>query len=631
MESASGVGRVSRVSAAVVVRRLTAGVALIALLIGIASLGITVGWTQSVRGAGKLGWSAASLGQVAVDDKAALCSDEGSACPIKHVVFIIKENHSFDSLFARFPGATGTKTAMVGDTRKKLGVLPDHLPFDIDHGPSDAVRAVDGGRMDQFYKLGGARQYGHDYSDAAYTRNEIPDYWAYARQYALADHFFSTIMGPSFPNHLATIAGTSGGVIGNPPSGLSSSWGCDAPSSARAEVRAPDGTISYQYPCFDFKTVGDEASAAGISWRDYSAQPFTSGYVWDAFDAIRHIRYGRLWAQADVPFTRFTADVKRQQLPAITWLTTNLAFSEHPPASMCAAENWTAEQVNAIMRSRYWKSTAIVLTWDDFGGFYDQIAPPVINNVGFGPRVPAIVISPYARSGFVAHTTYDFGSILSFIEDVFRLPHLAGNNLSVPSISGMFNFKKKPAAPLILPMLHCPRYTPGLDSVEFGTLVSAVTTPTGYEFALTLPRAAAQVAAFAPRSLLLGTPGIQRIPVSDLSPGDKLTLNMYPDPHHHGSYHINALEDRDISKATVTGTIVFFNTQARTVQITSSQSEPITVQLSPKSAIYLANGTLVDMSALQIGWSVSVKGDNDNQAHRMFEVTEVRQLPPSTP
>ena len=207
---------------------------------------------------------------------------------------------------------------------------------------------------------------------------------------------------------------------------------------------APNGMESKVLPCFDFTTLGDEATAAGVSWRNYSSPYGSAGYIWNAYDAIRHIRFGPAWRQnADFPESGFASDVAQGHLAAITWLTPDMTTSDHPPFSICAGENWTVVQINAIMRSRFWDSTAIVLTWDDFGGFYDHVPPPVVNNIALGPRVPAIVISPYSRRGFIDHTRYDFSSMIRFAEDVFHLPYLPTYTPRSPSIVRMLDFAQR--------------------------------------------------------------------------------------------------------------------------------------------------------------------------------------------
>lgn len=392
-------------------------------------------------------------------ERPALCG-AGQSCPIKHVVFIIKENHSFDNLFGRFPGADGADHALAGQRSVALGVTPDHVPSDINHARGAAAFAMNGGRMNRFYLLGGAIHQHRDYADSSYEPKAIPNYWRYATTYTLADRFFSTVKGPSFPNHLVTIAGQSGWTIDNPlgqnlPRGLHK-WGCDGPPHTPVTVVPPRGPIAHVQPCFDFQTLADEADQAGVSWRYYAAPPRTRGYLWATFDAIKHIRFGKDWAQADIPDSRFIKDVSHGRLAAITWLMTDWTHSEHPPASECVGENWTTRQIDALMRSPFWASTVIVLTWDDFGGFYDHVAPPVVNAISLGPRVPTIVISPYARPHTVDHATYDFNSVLRFIDDAFHLAPLSSENRDAASIGGALQATTHPLAPLLLSPHSCP-------------------------------------------------------------------------------------------------------------------------------------------------------------------------------
>lgn len=385
-----------------------------------------------------------------------ICSASGT-CPIQHVVFIIKENHTFDNLFARFPGARGTTIAYAGRRRIVLGSTPD-VVHDLAHAGDAATFAMHGGRMDRFYLLNNAVQKSRDISDSSYTRSTIPNYWNYARDFTLLDNFFSTISGPSFPNHLVTVAEQSGGALDNPggvnlPTG-SRAWGCDAPPGSYVRVETIDRTTALARPCFDFRTLTDEADKARVSWRYYAAAPLTYGYVWAALDAIAHVRNSKEWGQAHILDDRFASDVARGHLANITWLTPNFNQSDHPPASMCAGENWTVHQINAIMSSRFWKSTVIILTWDDFGGFYDHVAPPQAGNLGYGPRVPAMVISPYAPPHVIDHTLFDFTSMLRLTDDIFHLPHLT--KLKRNSLLSTLDFRQHPRKAVMLKERTCP-------------------------------------------------------------------------------------------------------------------------------------------------------------------------------
>jgi len=273
---------------------------------------------------------------------------------------------------------------------------------------------------------------------------------------------FSSLAGASFPNHLYTIAAQAGGAITNADSPR---WGCDADEAADVEVMDAHGNKARRYPCFDFPTVADSLERAGISWRYYAPVEGQAGYIWSALDAIRHVRQTALWNQRVLPFGTFVADAQSGALPAVSWLVPDFADSEHPTVgrfagtsqsvSVCVGENWTVEQVNAIMQGPDWPTTAIVITWDDFGGFYDHVPPPAADQFGYGPRVPLIVISPYAKEGFVSHTVYEFASVLQLIETRFNLAPLTTRDAIANSMLDMFDFSKAPAPPLIRPLRTC--------------------------------------------------------------------------------------------------------------------------------------------------------------------------------
>jgi phospholipase C len=368
---------------------------------------------------------------------------------IQHIVFIVKENHTFDNYFGTFAGADGATSGANSDGDVvPLTHAPDRLPHDLCHTWTCALRAIDGGKMDGFNIDGG------DLAYTQFTEADIPDYFAYARHFVLADHMFSSLHGPSFPNHLYTIAAQSGGVIGSPTYGLA--WGCDAPPRATVPVMNLQGRISRQYPCFDFQTLADRLEDAKISWKYYAAGKGDLGYDWSVYDSIRHIRDTAAWAQHVVPDTEFASDAMKGALPAVSWLTTTFAQSEHPPSSVCQGENWTVEQINAVMEGPLWNSTAIFLTWDDYGGFYDHVPPPDLDRYGLGPRVPLLIISPYAREGYISHTQYEFSSVLKFVEERFNLQPLTARDEGANDMTDSFDFSQAPLPPLILAKRDCP-------------------------------------------------------------------------------------------------------------------------------------------------------------------------------
>lgn len=219
-------------------------------------------------------------------------------------------------------------------------------------------------------------------------------------------------LGPSFPNHLYTVAAQSGGVINNPPP-PKEIWGCDADPVELVDIMDSKGQISKEPPCFDLPTLADWLEAAHVSWKYYAPTRGQVGYIWSALDAINHIRNGPLWTSKVVADGQFVEDARNGRLPAVSWLVTG-KNSEHPPFSSCEGENWSVEQMNAVMEGPDWASTAVFITWDDFGGFYDHVSPPPVDQFGLGPRVPLLIISPFVRKGKVSHTQYEFSSLLSF-------------------------------------------------------------------------------------------------------------------------------------------------------------------------------------------------------------------------
>jgi phospholipase C len=203
-----------------------------------------------------------------------------------------------------------------------------------------------------------------------------------------------------------------------------------------------------------------------VSWKYYATLN-----AWNnALQAIRHIRLGPMWERVEPPAS-FVDDVRAGRLPQVSWLIPPSVYDEHPGSgkSTCSGENWTVQQINALMRSRYWRSTVVVVVWDDFGGFYDPVAPPHLDIMGLGPRTPALIISPYARQGdgrlggTVDHTTYEFSSVLRFIELLHDLPPMTERDELADPLSGALDLDHPNFDKLILPYrTDCP-YGLGLD------------------------------------------------------------------------------------------------------------------------------------------------------------------------
>jgi phospholipase C len=370
--------------------------------------------------------------------------------PIKHVVFVIKENRTFDNLFGRFPGADGVTVGKHhGEPRPLTRGTDGRLPGDLPHCYTCAIAAWNRGAMDDFEQ--------GEHGEWAYSqlrRDQLPNYWRWAKEFVLFDRFFASAHGPSFPNHLYTIAAQSGGAIENPlRKGFHSySWGCDAPEAEVVEVVDSEGDVELVPPCFDFLTEGDLLERAGIPWAYYAAEEDQRGYIWSAYSSIRRYReHPKRWQRHMFPVDRVVRDIHAGRLPAVTWITPRFELSEHPEYSFCHGENWTTEVVNAIMESPMWEDTAIFLTWDDYGGFYDHVPPPQVDGFGFGIRVPMIVLSPFARNGTVSRELGEFSSVLRFIEDNWGLGRLTHRDRRATPMLSAFDFSQSPRQPVPLP------------------------------------------------------------------------------------------------------------------------------------------------------------------------------------
>jgi phospholipase C len=203
----------------------------------------------------------------------------------------------------------------------------------------------------------------------------------------------------------------------------------------------PSGSESSQmYPCFDHETLADLLDFHGVSWRYYAP---SAGSIWTGPNAIYHLRFGSDWSN-DVVLkpAQVLTDIANGQLANVSWVIPTGQESDHAKGNTGLGPSWVASIVNAIGNSQYWDNTVIFITWDDWGGWYDHVAPTVINSYEYGFRVPLIVVSPFAKQGYVSHTTHDFGSILKFIEEVYRLPSLGYADQQADDLSDCFDFHR---------------------------------------------------------------------------------------------------------------------------------------------------------------------------------------------
>ncbi len=362
------------------------------------------------------------------------------ATPIRHVVILMQENRTFDNLFNGFPGADTVQTGM--SHGKPVPLVPVSLtdPRDLGHSHPDWWRDWNNGTMDGFAVRGSSPTAAYSYV----PHNEIVPYWTLARQYTLGDRMFQSNTGPSFVAHQYMIAAQSGNTSENPSGGI---WGCDAAANSRVALVGPNGTdLPGVYPCFDYQTMADLLDAKNISWRYYAPGDGQNDYfALSAFQAIRHIRYSSDWsANVIAPETSILSDIAKGELAAVTWVIPSFAHSDHPGSRSTEGPDWIASIINAIGASKYWESTAIFIAWDDWGGWYDHVSPPQVDKMGLGFRVPVLVVSPYARHGYVSHVTHESSGFLSYIEAIYGLPSLGARDASADNFSDCFDYTQPP-------------------------------------------------------------------------------------------------------------------------------------------------------------------------------------------
>lgn len=396
-----------------------------------------------------------------------------SKSPIQHIVLIVQENRSFNDFFATFPGADGTTTGQ-GEANPNcsppiqagpitLTQMPLALAKDMNHSWKTGYSvAYDGGKMDGFDKIlfggNGSPECTYPYQ---YTNpGDIAPYWSLATQYTLAEHMFTTQGSDSFTAHQALIRG---GTIVDPnramiddPTCGDCFWGCNAPQGTITHLITPKNAYikTGPFPCTTafknpYHTLRDLLDAKTVTWKYYlppSSQ--INGKLFSAFDVIWAVRNGTEWKNnISTPETNILNDIKNGSLPQMSWVIPEGVNSDHPgtlsngkPTDL--GPQWVATVVNAIGESSYWNSTAIVIVWDDWGGIYDNEGGKLKAYGGPGERVPAIIVSPYARAGYISPTIYQFGSIIKYIEGNWQLGTLNTTDKTSKSIIDCFNYKQ---------------------------------------------------------------------------------------------------------------------------------------------------------------------------------------------
>lgn len=423
---------------------------------------------------------------------------------IQHVVIIMQENRSFDNYFGTFPGAegipmlNGVPSVCVPDPQTGTCVAPFHDPNDKDqdapHFATDAVADIDGGKMDGFIQQDliavqnscknstdpncanlGPQPNVMGYHDA----REIPNYWTYAQDFVLQDHMFSSAATWSLPVHLYMVSAWSASCS-NPADPMSCSSDLGDPDHFTSNQQLDTATPGYAWTDLTYLLY-----KAGISWTYY----VDGGYQPDCDDTDQPINCAPRPQSAGVPeiwnplpdfldvhqdhqlgnvqdLSNFFTAVQSGKLASVVWIAPNGVDSEHAPNLISDGQAYVTRIINAIMQSPEWDSTAIFLAWDDWGGFYDNVVPPKVDQNGYGLRVPAMVISPYAKRGYIDHQTLSFDAYIKFIEDDFlsgqRLdpatdgrpdsrPDVRENAPQLGDLIQDFDFNQTPHAPVILP------------------------------------------------------------------------------------------------------------------------------------------------------------------------------------
>ena len=420
---------------------------------------------------------------------------------IRHVVVIMQENRSFDSYFGTYPRADGIPgfagnpghKPCLPDPSAGTCVRPYHdTSFVNIGGPhGTALRAIDGGKMDGFLSLPGGSFYGQTGVSpdimGYHTGAEIPNYWKYAHRFVLQDHMFESVDAWSLPSHLYMVSGWSARCTSatDPLSCANDSHVFPVPTVPFAWTDLThllyQHDVSWGY--YVFPGTQPDCADDQVSCRALPQNAITPS-IWNPLPAFTDVKQDGQLGNVQ-PIHNFYSAARNGHLPSVSWITPADAVSEHPPANVRVGENYVTGLIDTIMRGPEWKSTAIFLAWDDWGGFYDHVAPPKVDQNGYGLRVPGLVISPYARQGYVDHQRLSFDAYLKFIEDDFlggaRLdpttdgrpdprPDVRETQLKLGDLTQDFTFHRRPRRPLILSPhpLPMPSPTPGH---EFGFYV----------------------------------------------------------------------------------------------------------------------------------------------------------------
>lgn len=381
---------------------------------------------------------------------------------IQHFVFIMQENRSFDSYFGTYPGANGIPAGVSFiDPVSGTKIAPYHDTNDVNlggpHGWINAQADIDSGKMDGFltqaYKGLNAngtpfvpsKKAGHNPQDVMgyHDYHEIPNYWNYAREYVLQDAMFESVASYSLPAHLYMLAAQSGGYTG---------YKQTKPTTYNfPEITEllTSGKIDWKYYVTS-GTLPDTENDQVVGSQSEEVQDPDKYTLWNplpAFPTVQNDPAQRSRLQGTSQFYQDAADGK---LPQVSWVIPSSPVSEHPPAGVKEGMGYVTGLVNAIMQGPDWNTTAIFISWDDWGGFYDHVIPPNVDQYGYGIRVPGLIISPYAKENYIDHNTYSFESWLKIVEERFDVNPMTARDTNASDMLNAFDFTQKPRQPIIL-------------------------------------------------------------------------------------------------------------------------------------------------------------------------------------
>lgn len=401
---------------------------------------------------------------------------------IQHVVVILQENRTPDNLFQDtllIQRGADIQNYGLDSKGQKITLTATSLEtdYDLKHSHAAFLDMCDLNVSTEVCAMDGADKIPVDCNEGApppcppahaafqyVNTSEVAPYFQLAETYTFGDRMFQTNQGPSFPAHQYIISGTSApsigsdlfaaeNVAGSTAGNNFNNSGCIALPDETVELIDPSGDETQKiYPCFEHPTLTDLLNVANISWRYYTP---SAGVIWTGPNAIQHICVPNLpppngtectgsdWTKHVVlHYQQVLSDIQNNQLASVSWVIPNGLSSDHAGINDGSGPSWVASVVNAIGSSPYWSNTAIFITWDDWGGWYDHVPPTIKNSYEYGFRVPLIVVSPYVKAAYLSHVTHDFGSILKYIEENFGLSSLGYSDASADDFSDCFDYNQ---------------------------------------------------------------------------------------------------------------------------------------------------------------------------------------------